>query len=104
MTEVAFPQPMDAVLEPIVDLTGAGAGHRLGWLYFVEPKYHHRNSLPVTDGEGYDHPVIGPVWHIEITGDRATTHPSVHWPGQWHSPNPAQWRIVPELTTLGGQG
>jgi hypothetical protein len=94
-TEVPFPQPMDALYEP----PSTRGGYRFGWLTFVDPKHGHRASLPVTDGESFDHPDLGPVWHITVAADErsAETTPSVHWPEQWHTPNPARWRIVDEL-------
>lgn len=69
----------------------------IGWLTFIDPKRNHRTSLPVSHGptrtqvlagEGSEEDRTINVWHIDIQGDVVITSPSVHAPGEWHSPEP----------------
>lgn len=97
MAEVPFPQPMDALLSGPDDDQEA-----VGWLTFLDPKADHRTSLPVSTGPSRDVTLSDgsslTVWHIEIHHDgTATTEPSVHLPGGWHSPYTTRWRIVERL-------
>lgn len=68
-----------------------------GWLHFVDPK-GNKHSIPVTTG-----PTIGTgtgfgnVWHVDIGGEQATVSPSVHYVGEWHSPNPVVFSLVDKL-------
>lgn len=90
--EVPFPQPMPATL--LVD----PADNDVAWLTFIDPKHLRRTSLPVSSVGTFDHPEIGPVWGINLPadgGDRAVTVPSTWVPGDWHSPNPTSWLLVP---------
>ena len=96
MSEVPFPQPMDAVLtEPPPELSDPDG---VGWITFIDPKHGRRTSVPVRRGPTrQDHPTIGNVWHIEFDGDEAVTFPSIHHPGNFHTPYRCRWRIVDQL-------
>ena len=86
MTEVAwFDSPPDAWLkwEPDTDM---------GYLHFVDPK--GKNAvIHVTKGPTRAEPHYN-VWHMGIDGDIVTVSPSVHYVGEWHTPNPVQFRLV----------
>lgn len=97
MAEVPFPQPMEAVLSGPDDDEEA-----IGWLTFIGPNDGRRTSLPVSLGASRD--VILDdgssltVWHIDVHDDgTATTTPSIHCPGEFHSPYTTRWRIVDDL-------
>lgn len=97
MSEVPFPQPMDALLSGPDDDEDA-----VGWLTFIDPKDGTRTSLPVSTGPSRDVKLDDGstliVWHIDVHDDgTATTEPSVHLPGIWHSPYRTEWRIVDQL-------
>lgn len=68
-----------------------------GWLRFVDPK-GNAHVVPVTKTEGTNTGTgFGNVWHVDVEGDVATVSPSVHYVGEWHTPNPVQFKIVEEL-------
>jgi hypothetical protein len=70
----------------------------VGWLTFIDPKQQVRTSLPVTLGPSFERRFGGrsiPVWHIEIGDGWAETSPSIHVPGEYHSPGVVRWRLVP---------
>jgi hypothetical protein len=94
--EVPFPQLMDALL--LEDPRQHGP-EGLGWLTFIDPKHNRRASLPITTGPTREMKELGPVWHVEfdVDGRHATTSPSVHSVGDWHTPSECRWRIVEKL-------
>lgn len=97
MGEIPFPQPMPALLSGPDD-----DDESVGWLTFLDPRDGTRVSLPVSLGLSRDVPLQDgsslTVWHIDIHGDgTATTTPSVHLAGGWHSPYRAKWDIVEQL-------
>jgi hypothetical protein len=67
----------------------------MGWVYFIDPK-GNKHCIPVTTGESYGE-AFKNVWHIEVGGDVATVSPSVHYVGEWHTPNPVLFSIVDKL-------
>lgn len=96
MAEVPFPQPMDALL------SAPNGDESVGWLTFIGPNDGCRTSLPVSTGPSRAITLSDgsslTVWHIDVHGDgTATTTPSVHLPGEFHSPYTTHWRIVDEL-------
>jgi hypothetical protein len=86
MEEVAwFESPPDAQLIWELDTD-------MGHLHFVDPKGNkaviHVTKGPTRAEQHYN------VWHIDIVDDVATVSPSVHYVGQWHTPNPVQFHIL----------
>jgi hypothetical protein len=63
-----------------------------GYLHFTDPKGNHA-AVPVTKDETVGNS-FGHVWHISIEDSTATVSPSIHYVGDWHSPNPVVFKLV----------
>lgn len=103
MAEASFPQPMECMVDAAAVRARGEDGY--GWLTFIEPGRGNRTSLPVSTGPTRNVDVKGarpmPVWHIDFPDDgSAVTSPSVHVPGEYHSPARCRWRIVDELADV----
>jgi hypothetical protein len=61
-------------------------------LRFTNPKTLKLVDVAVTTGEAVSTEAEH-VWHLELQGDIATVSPSIHYVGQFHSGNPATFKI-----------
>ena len=97
--EVPFGDQPDAFLA-WEDESGTGV------LWFVNPKTSTYAAVPVTTGDSRDEDDGNGgrrvVWHVDIAEDgaTATTSPSVHVPGEFHTANPQTWQLVESLPSL----
>ena len=94
MAETPWPADMEC-LAPMEDRPTAP--EHVGWITFIEPGSGSRTSLPVTIGESREIPGLYPVWHVEYGDGWLETSPSIHVPGEYHSPVKVRWRIVEKL-------
>lgn len=89
MPEIPWPSNMEC-LSPEMNSTGDG------WITFIEPGANNRTSLPVTTGPSREGENF-PYWHIEFGDGWVETSPSIHVPGEYHSPGVVRWRVVDKL-------
>ena len=66
------------------------------WIFRFKGPDDHLAHICVTQGQDTQ---IGQtnVWHYDISGDKITISPSIHFINHFHSPNPVTFQLVEEL-------
>jgi hypothetical protein len=97
MTEVAWPSEMQ---EARLNWPGSSVRSGIGNLWFLSPENGERCAVPVSKAnhEAASTKAGTNVWQIVDNGDgTVTVHPSIHFIGHFHSPNPVTFNLVTDL-------